>query len=791
MANPWKAPRQDPRKQDDSSYPGLQPVSMADNASTQFNDVQKDEVFALQAIYGDDFVEHKAAHSAWKKSDPTFDICIRSWSNPELTVTLGVVLTATYPRSLPLLSLKENSSLSESTLFRLREFIETRPQVLAAQIQAEPMIHELASGLQDILEDAAQAKAQGLKLPSLEEERAAREAELARVALQQQEAEERRRLEAAREEERTTQDKLHEELRLQRSRYKESKKKYNSQSDSTHHSEELPVSDIDKLVFDQPCKVTDPSGDALYFNAVVGKSEFRTGQVSTVYSVRPVLPGARNWPNLALKGFEIRSAHKDSAQLRKQLQFLEHQLEKVKRINHRNVLELMDFRIDRSSEESEAALPNWEVYVLMPLAEKGALGELLELAGHLDVSKVRSWTADLLNALGHLHSCGIIHQDIHPDNILLFREATGDVVPKFADVAYERELLAICRRSSAVSSIRSVKSAYWLPPEIARNSEPQLTQKTDIWDLGVVFLQMIFGLDVTQKYQSPAALIDSLSLSSPSRELIAWFFKSDPKKRPRAFELSSSEFLATDAPICVEEESSAIFSPGQSMSSLPHNGPIRLRHGSSTRGIALSRYQEDFVEEARLGKGGFGEVVKARKKLDGQIYAIKKITQHSQASLTEILKEVRLLSQLSHPAVVRYYNTWLEEVPDVSDTEGESSTDDPSTEESRDTISHENEIQFTTSTGGLDFMSSSGYPDVTFGYDESESEDDEAIEQDGESDDDDSDVGSVADGSDLSKGQNLVVPEPRRVRNHQRPYRTVMYISMEYCEKRVRNTSPP
>jgi translation initiation factor 2-alpha kinase 4 len=70
-------------------------------------------------------------------------------------------------------------------------------------------------------------------------------------------------------------------------------------------------------------------------------------------------------------------------------------------------------------------------------------------------------------------------------------------------------------------------------------------------------------------------------------------------------------------------------------------------------GGPFSRYKEDFVEEGRLGKGGFGEVVKARKKLDGQIYAIKKITQKSSASLTEVLKEVRLLSQLSHPSVVR------------------------------------------------------------------------------------------------------------------------------------------
>ena len=75
--------------------------------------------------------------------------------------------------------------------------------------------------------------------------------------------------------------------------------------------------------------------------------------------------------------------------------------------------------------------------------------------------------------------------------------------------------------------------------------------------------------------------------------------------------------------------------------------------------------------------------MKARKKLDGHIYAIKKITQKSSASLTEVLKEVRLLSQLSHPYVVRYYNTWTEEVLDTSETDDDlTATDVATTEDS-------------------------------------------------------------------------------------------------------------
>ncbi|KAI1391102.1 serine/threonine-protein kinase gcn2 [Hypoxylon trugodes] len=779
----WKPPRQlkGPQqlttKNNDSSYPGLNPISPETGPKTQYIDAQNEELMVLQAIYGDDYIEHKAANSAWQKSEPSFDIRVKALSDEEVAVTLSVVLTATYPKSAPLLSLKDEGHLKESTVFKLQKFIETKPKALVALEQSEPMIHELAQGLQDILEDAAQAKAQGLELPSLEEERAAHEAELARQAREQQEEDERKRQDAIKEEERVMQDMIQQEVDRQRTRVKESKKRNKTLTTPNNQFQDSHILEAGKVEFDQECEVTDTAGNIFVFNVVTGRTEFRKGQVATTYSVWPESSGGRNGPTLALKEFGLRSTAKESAQFKKQLQVLEGELESVKKLSHRNVLELLNYRIDRDHGETDPASMVWTARILTPLADKGPLEELLDLAGRLDVGKVRSWTADLLNALGHLHSYGIVHQDIHPGNVLLFRESTGDVIPKLSDVAFEREMHNLCRRSQKSSSANSARSAYWVPPEIAGSSRPQFTQKTDIWDLGVVFLQMIFGLDVFQRYQSPAALMESLSLSRPLHELVARFFKLDPKKRPRAFELSSSEFLATDAPVIIDD-SSVVFSPSQSLTSLTQAIPMRPRHDSSVRGPTSSRYREDFVEEARLGKGGFGEVVKARKKLDGQIYAIKKITQRSQASLTEILKEVRLLSQLSHPAVVRYYNTWLEEIPDIADSEEDASTEDFDSR-SKGTASRGIDVQFATSTGGLDFISSS-HPNIEFGYDESDIEEEEQLEDDEEDDDNDDD-----DESDVDSVVHNAVPSPTKVRSNQRHFKTVMYISMEYCEKRT------
>lgn len=698
-------------------------------------------------------------------------------------MTLGVVLVATYPKSPPLLSIKDDGGVRESTRFKIQKFVETQPKIWAQEEQE--MIDRIVEGIREILEEAALKKAQGLELPSLEEERAAHEAELARLARDEKELKERKKLEETKEEERVLGDMVQEELKRQRTKAKESRKKNRNQRLSPDRAAEDPLATDVAVVFDQPCKLTDESGNALYFQTVIGRTVYREGPVTTVYKVKPVLSARNVRPSLALKQVELKYHGKDPVQFKKQLQALEVQLESLKRLHHQNLLAIIDFKIDRSISETDSSSPAvWRMSVLSLLSNKGPLDELLDLAGQIDISKAKIWTVDLLDALAFLHNNGIVHQDIHPGNVLLCREAAGDIVPKLADAGYQRELHNICTKVATLTATRAAKSAYWFPPEIASVSKPQYTQKTDVWDFGIVFLQMLFGLDVPDKYHSPSALMESVSLSDPLEELVAKFFKSDPKKRPRAFELCSSEFLATNAPILAEDESAVV---GGSFISAPQTWPRRVRHDSMNRNAVSSRYLQDYVEEARLGKGGFGEVVRARKMIDGRLYAIKKITQRSHETLSEMLKEVRMLSQMNHPAVVRYYNTWLEEVPDFSDAEGDTSTEGPATETSRDTISRKINIEFAESRSrGLDFMSSSGHPYIEFGYDSAIDDDDDDEEEDDQGGDGDSSSDEDTSTTDERVPRDHLAIRGQRTRmGSTRPFRTIMYISMEYCEKRV------
>lgn len=75
-----------------------------------------------------------------------------------------------------------------------------------------------------------------------------------------------------------------------------------------------------------------------------------------------------------------------------------------------------------------------------------------------------------------------------------------------------------------------------------------------------------------------------------------------------------------------------------------------------------SRIQNEFAILKWLGKGAFGDVLKVKNKLDGCIYAIKriKLNPKNKQLNRKITREVKLLSRLHHENVVRYYNSWIE-----------------------------------------------------------------------------------------------------------------------------------
>lgn len=83
---------------------------------------------------------------------------------------------------------------------------------------------------------------------------------------------------------------------------------------------------------------------------------------------------------------------------------------------------------------------------------------------------------------------------------------------------------------------------------------------------------------------------------------------------------------------------------------------------NDSMGMTWSRYNREFDELNFIAGGGFGRVYRARHKLDGIEYAVKKVTIKTQTinSILSHLAEVKTFASLNHTNIVPYKAAWLE-----------------------------------------------------------------------------------------------------------------------------------
>eukprot|EP00658_Telonema_sp_P-2_P071287 TRINITY_DN6056_c0_g1_i7.p1 TRINITY_DN6056_c0_g1~~TRINITY_DN6056_c0_g1_i7.p1 ORF type:complete len:489 (-),score=87.81 TRINITY_DN6056_c0_g1_i7:218-1684(-) len=102
-----------------------------------------------------------------------------------------------------------------------------------------------------------------------------------------------------------------------------------------------------------------------------------------------------------------------------------------------------------------------------------------------------------------------------------------------------------------------------------------------------------------------------------------------------------------------------------SMSEANNRGGVRDKFWNKLRFTENqdSRYESDFREECSLGRGTFGDVVRVTNRLDGRLYAVKKIALPAAVSKVrdrKIMREVTTLSNMNHNNIVQYYQAWVE-----------------------------------------------------------------------------------------------------------------------------------
>ncbi len=145
----------------------------------------------------------------------------------------------------------------------------------------------------------------------------------------------------------------------------------------------------------------------------------------------------------------------------------------VAMLSHPNIVAVYD--VSRSSDIE---------YIVMELIDGITLKQYMQKkGGKLNWREALHFITQIVKALGHAHSRGIIHRDIKPHNVMVLRD--GSV--KVADFGIAR----VASGGHSTLTQEALGSVHYISPEQARGSH--IDARSDLYSAGVVLYEMITG----------------------------------------------------------------------------------------------------------------------------------------------------------------------------------------------------------------------------------------------------------------------------------------------------------
>ncbi|CAR24882.1 serine/threonine-protein kinase GCN2 [Lachancea thermotolerans CBS 6340] len=731
-------------------------------------ELQKNELEAIKCIYMDDFTDKTVQKSSWDKHPLIqFEISLRSTDQEpaESSLTLDVTLPAKYPQEPPVISFKNIQNVLGSYLASIKAEIN---EIHKRSKGREEIIFEITSLVQEKL-DEAQSSA---NTQSLEDERLQRiEDEKKKL-----EEEESKRKEDVKVERLKEQKLIDEIVRKEMEKRQDDDLSFKPDSTIDFNPPIDWITSGEAYVFPKMIRAKLPNNSFYKFKAVVNPQQIKLSNdllgFSKQFLVKPYIPPESPLANTLASSdimdnffylltivtldnpyFNTNNGKKDISNLEKELDSLLH-------VRHDNINRLYAFAVERTGRSNSSYA--WKIRILNEYSPLSLVGDVVDSVGYVNIATARGWVLRLIEGLESLHKQGVVHKSVNLQTVTLAKDADfGTTIPKLLHSGYGYTILNLisAHPSKTGPKIEMIEQP-WVAPELIRfnNSKPQ--RKTDVWELGVLFVQTINGADTVVKFPTPQEFLSNVPMDESLFDFLQKLLEPDLKKRFGPLELLPMKFLRTNldptinknlfpdsTSISAMNSSAALASgpePRSSMSLSTTSGDIRRRsfnvssRYSSTNPSSNSRYATDFEEIAVLGKGAFGQVVKARNALDSRYYAVKKI-RHSEEKLSSILSEVMLLASLNHQYVVRYYAAWLEEDTQEQAIASSDSEETDSIETSE--IEDYTESSTFNSTGqafnnGWDFISNSlqasNYPEIVFANSSSENEEEKEKEYESE-----------------------------------------------------------
>ncbi|KAK4689653.1 eukaryotic translation initiation factor 2-alpha kinase 4, partial [Tremellales sp. Uapishka_1] len=545
-------------------------------------------------------------------------------------------------------------------------------------------------------------------------------------------------------------------------------------------------------------------------------------------------------PTLDVQVIDFSQSYYSTQQGVKKIEAIAAEINRLKELNSENVVRVIAVKREKSPK-------GWErlVVVVERFVEGARLGNWIPRDG-MGEEVAKDYLTQILSGLSELHKKGISQKQVDPDLVLVACETGGDQVLKITGTSYARRIIELHRSNPFLRNYDENVPVSWLSPDEV-DSPYSHSPKRDIWHVGMLLVQMLFGVQSLWRYPNLQTLLHHgklnrfcrycfltgnalapLSLSEQMLDILSGLLNPSYKKRLSADDAIAKLRIQDEAshrtvglPFGEEKSflsrnASSDSSPGNSMSGSHGLSSPQDQFGRSPvfgRGLAsyfpssathqaaplLSRYRTDFEEVEFLGKGGFGEVVKARNRLDGRSYAIKKVKLRPEDNEQKVYREVNSLSRVSHQYIVRYYGCWLE---DTGRPDAVGSLEDTTTPNTAipNTSSSDEDI-FATNFDDLsrrEHSRSASFPRIRFAN-SNEDDDDSSDDDSSDTEDSASEGGeTAADPSDLRAGGRarvLTIANMKEVPKNSQSYtdnttddgmvQRILYIQMEFVEKQT------
>ncbi|KAG1742970.1 Pkinase-domain-containing protein [Suillus occidentalis] len=211
------------------------------------------------------------------------------------------------------------------------------------------------------------------------------------------------------------------------------------------------------------------------------------------------------------------------------------------------------------------------LYLCFDLCTGGELFDSICARGQYTEADAAGLVRTIFQAVKYIHDCGIVHRDLKPEN-LLFRskpEKTSEIM--IADFGLSRVMAE--NKLSMLTEVCGTPG--YMAPEIFKKTGHG--KPVDVWAMGVITYFLLAGYTPfdrdTQRQEMEAIIAGDYKfepdeywsiVSDTARNFVSTCLTTDPEKRPTAAQMLEHEWLTSEIPHFVENET------GEPRDLLPH-----------------------------------------------------------------------------------------------------------------------------------------------------------------------------------------------------------------------------